>query len=149
MSKTVIIPDCRNPFEVFINNHTYSYPAGTTQIVPDEVAAVIEAHKQVHEEQTAVPAHKYDGVTLPVIEISTPISSYQVALNAEDGAKLDEVVALGIPVVIKAMYFGSPSAAVYSVGSIEGMPTMFTPMPTGYLAVSCIGGAWTFMASLN
>ena len=55
MSKTVIIPDCMNPFEVIVNGKHYSYPAGTTQEVPDDVAAVIEAHEQVHEEQTAPP----------------------------------------------------------------------------------------------
>ena len=44
MAQTVKIPDSSNPFVVKINNDEYSYPAGTTQSVPDEVASVIAAH---------------------------------------------------------------------------------------------------------
>ena len=44
MAQTVKIPDSSNPFVVKINNYEYSYKAGTTQSVPDEVAAVIAAH---------------------------------------------------------------------------------------------------------
>ena len=85
--------------------------------------------------------------TLPVVEIATEISSNEAVLNAEDGAKLDDVIALGMPVVIKAIYYGSPSAAVYSVGSIQGMPMLFTAFPNGYLAVINMGGVWTFVTN--
>ena len=44
MAQTVKIPDSSNPFVVKINNDEYSYPAGTTQNVPDEVASVIASH---------------------------------------------------------------------------------------------------------
>lgn len=57
MSKVVKIPDCSNPFEVIINNNKYRYPAGATVEVPDEVAAIIEAHEKQHDEEAK---HKID-----------------------------------------------------------------------------------------
>lgn len=46
--KQVKIPDCSNPFVVYINGKKYSYPSGTMQEVPDEVAVIIEQHNEVH-----------------------------------------------------------------------------------------------------
>ena len=40
--KTIQIPTTSNPFIVSINNHVYTYRAGSTVEVPDEVAAAIE-----------------------------------------------------------------------------------------------------------
>ena len=40
--KTIQIPTTSNPFIVIINHDVYTYTAGTTVDVPDEVAAVIE-----------------------------------------------------------------------------------------------------------
>lgn len=43
MSKTIQIPSDRgNPVRVVINRVLYQYTAGTTQTVPDEVAALLE-----------------------------------------------------------------------------------------------------------
>jgi hypothetical protein len=42
--KTVAIPTCRNPFVVIVNHKKYTYTAGETVEVPDEVAEVIQAH---------------------------------------------------------------------------------------------------------
>ena len=42
MSKTITIPDYKNPFIVVINNNVYKYRAGETVEVPDEVAEAIE-----------------------------------------------------------------------------------------------------------
>ncbi len=40
MSKTITIPTgVGNPVSVVVNGRKFSYPAGTTQTVPDEVAA--------------------------------------------------------------------------------------------------------------
>lgn len=44
--KTVTIPTCANPFVVIINGKKYTYPAGKTVEVPDEVAEVIERHEE-------------------------------------------------------------------------------------------------------
>ena len=40
--KTIQIPTSNDPLIVTINNHVYSYPAGETFEVPDDVAAAIE-----------------------------------------------------------------------------------------------------------
>ena len=42
MSKTITIPTNCNPYIVVINNHVYTYRAGDTIEVPDEVAEAIE-----------------------------------------------------------------------------------------------------------
>ena len=43
MAKTIKIPEDRgNPVKVVINHKVYQYTAGTTQSVPDEVAALLE-----------------------------------------------------------------------------------------------------------
>ena len=42
MSKTIKIPEYKNPFIVIINNKVYQYSAGETIEVPDEVAEAIE-----------------------------------------------------------------------------------------------------------
>ena len=42
MSKTIKIPDDMSPYEVIINGVKHIYPAGSTQTVPDDVAALIE-----------------------------------------------------------------------------------------------------------
>lgn len=48
MAKTIKIPNNMKPYyEVEIGNKKYRYPAGTTQSVPDEVAAVIEANSNM------------------------------------------------------------------------------------------------------
>lgn len=44
MSKVVTIPKDRNPFVVIVNGVKYSYPAGVSTEVPDEVADVIEKY---------------------------------------------------------------------------------------------------------
>lgn len=51
MAKTVKIPDNMRPWEATINGLKYVYPAGTTQEVPDEVAALIERISNVQPEK--------------------------------------------------------------------------------------------------
>lgn len=47
MSKQVTIPSNMNPWWCNINGVVYSYTAGSTQTVPDEVAAVIENYNNM------------------------------------------------------------------------------------------------------
>lgn len=47
--KTVKIPECMNPFVVVVNHVEYSYPAGATVEVPDDIAVVIEHHQAYHD----------------------------------------------------------------------------------------------------
>lgn len=44
MSEIITIPSCRSPFTVDVNGEIYSYPAGETVEVPDEVAEIINRH---------------------------------------------------------------------------------------------------------
>lgn len=44
MARTITIPTCASPFYVIVNGVEYSYEAGDTVSVPDEVAEVIEHH---------------------------------------------------------------------------------------------------------
>lgn len=53
--KTVTIPTCANPFVVFVNGIKYTYPAGATVEVPDDVAAVIEQHDEAHSKPAPAP----------------------------------------------------------------------------------------------
>lgn len=69
--KTIKIPECMNPFEVTINGKHYSYPAGTTQEVPDEVAAVIEAHEQNHKENQAASSRPAVQPVTHWVEVAT------------------------------------------------------------------------------
>ena len=57
MSKVVTIPTCMNPYVVIVNNREYSYTAGETVEVPDEVAEVIEGHIEAQHTvpQTSAP----------------------------------------------------------------------------------------------
>lgn len=57
MSKKVKIPECANPFEVNLNGKKYFYPAGQEVEVPDDVAAIIEAHNKKHQPVE----HKHDA----------------------------------------------------------------------------------------
>lgn len=53
--KTVTIPTCANPFVVIINGKKYTYPAGETVEVPDEVAEVIERHEEAKPQPEDAP----------------------------------------------------------------------------------------------
>lgn len=53
--KTVTIPTCANPFVVIVNGIKYTYPAGATVSVPDDVAAVIEQHDEAHNNPAPAP----------------------------------------------------------------------------------------------
>ena len=54
--KKVTIPTCANPFVVMVNGMKYTYPAGETVEVPDDVAAVIEQHDEAHNNPAPDPA---------------------------------------------------------------------------------------------
>ena len=54
----VTIPTCRNPFKVIVNGKSYSYPAGTTQVVPTYVAEVIQHHIDMHPKEEPYAGYK-------------------------------------------------------------------------------------------
>ena len=62
--KTIQIPTTSNPFIVSINNHVYTYKAGSTVEVPDEVAAAIEDALELEPKPIRYPsklARRADG----------------------------------------------------------------------------------------
>lgn len=59
MSKSVKIPTGPDPWVCRINEKTYSYPAGTTQSVPDEVAAIIADNQAMEPKEATENVGKY------------------------------------------------------------------------------------------
>ena len=108
MAKTVTIPKCRNPFEVTINNKSYSYTAGEIVEVPNEVAEVIEWHEDVHKSMTAPPYESsssggknylpsyIDGslteITMEMLEGATKIGWYMFAHSKIESIEIPESV---------------------------------------------------------
>ena len=159
MSKTVKIPECMNPFEVFINGKHYSYPAGTTQEVPDDVAAVIEAHEQVHEEQTAPPPPTdggilnedgkinpsfLPGVCLPVVELSTTLES-EAQYTEEECTTLTALFAMDVPVIIKC------GVDLGTSGTFEKIAAVWNPGTSGNipLFIVTVGGITLQIADIT
>lgn len=59
MNKSVKIPTGVDPWVCRINEKTYSYPAGSTQTVPDEVAALIQANAALEPTESSAGAGKF------------------------------------------------------------------------------------------
>lgn len=88
MSKTVTIPEGMYPFwECELNGVKYSYKAGTSQSVPDEVAALIEANNAMApvENPPLLDTAEYD---FSGIEIDT------TAVSVESVMPMDEYLAI-------------------------------------------------------
>ena len=85
------------------------------------------------------------GVCLPVVELSTVGTSDGAVLTAEESAKMEEVSALGLPIIVKAMIGGAiPASGVYSYANM-GYP-VFTATSSGMqFTVAKIEGIWVFM----
>jgi len=118
--KTVTIPTCANPFVVIVNGIKYTYPAGATMEVPDDVAEVIEQHEEAKTEPAPVqPPYSGDdilaaanaytdkkvaegggggGFTLPVVELETVPTEEGAKMSPSDNAKL--TAAIGKPAII-------------------------------------------------
>lgn len=83
--KTVTIPTCANPFVVIINGRKYTYPAGETMEVPDEVAEVIERHEEAHPKPDPAPEAPGGGsCNCPPIIIANSVEEMNAA-NLPDG----------------------------------------------------------------
>lgn len=112
--KKVTIPTCANPFVVIVNGIKYTYPAGATVSVPDDVAAVIEQHDEAHNNPkpdpvvppfVPTPSEGGNSGTIPVVEITSELSEdVSGYLNAADSAALnaafDIAIENGTPVKI-------------------------------------------------
>jgi hypothetical protein len=78
--KTIQIPTNCNPYVVVINNHVYTYKAGETAEVPDEVAEVIENHQDIHD-ALKTPHALIGGSTL-IVEANEERTKVITPLNA-------------------------------------------------------------------
>ena len=67
--KTITIPTFKNPFEVTVNGETYTYTAGETVEVPDEVAEIIENGKALEPSENP-PSPSGGGSSEKVIHIT-------------------------------------------------------------------------------
>lgn len=140
--KTVTIPTCANPFVVIVNGIKYTYPAGATVEVPDDVAEVIEQHEEAKTEPAPVqPPYSGDdilaaanaytdkkvaeggGGAFPVIELTTvPSTEEQMATEAENTAL--NAVADQSNIFVKVKYGEStpPVLLPMTAYELEGLP---------------------------
>lgn len=110
--KKVTIPTCANPFVAFVNGIKYTYPAGETVEVPDDVAAVIEQHNDAHnnpKHEQAIPpfGSGNDGLAFISIEgtINKNLDTLQqeeigFALTDKQCAMLDNAAATKMPIIV-------------------------------------------------
>lgn len=95
MSQTVIIPSCMNPFEITINNHTYSFKAGESVEMPDDVAEVIKHHV----DSVPKPLDKEEGSEGSSSDVLTQEKTVDITENgpteitADEGYLLSKVTA--------------------------------------------------------
>lgn len=103
--KTIMIPECMNPFEVIINGVKHSYPAGTEQEVPDEVAAVIENHVDGAHNVPRSAAGDYDVVVNVYYRGDDETGDFEqkVDLLAGDYATVKAKIEAGTPTTIKVV----------------------------------------------
>lgn len=118
--KTVTIPACMNPYVVNINNHTYSYPAGETVDVPDEVAEVIEGHidaQHAKAQQTQGSSSEGGSATKEwqkLLDIELAEATDTVATNTDASGKPFEVSELFFRVYMPAVSGGG--SAYFRIG---------------------------------
>ena len=123
--RTVMIPTTENPWQCEINGVKYSYPAGTEQTVPDQVADLIgdiaEAQPKQWAQVRKAPAgsvltypaegRPYWGEGIPPQELPTPSGS--------DNGKVVTVVsgayALAMPAAVSAISASDISTIVNSI----------------------------------
>lgn len=94
MSKIVTIPTWSNPFTVSINDTDYTYPAGATLSVPDEVAAAIEAATRKKPFVPVEAPFEGDGSPNAVLYTAQTLTDEQKAQARENigAVTLDEVM---------------------------------------------------------
>lgn len=159
--KTVTIPTCANPFVVIVNGIKYTYPAGATMEVPDDVAEVIEQHEEAKTEPApvappfaSVPSGGESGGTsggggLPVVELTTYLPSTRegVMFNETDQATLNslddsKIICVTMPESEENPLFVIP--VTMNRVETEGMVGYIGTLDSYSLMILNIGG-WTMM----
>lgn len=97
MSITVKIPEGNNPFTCYVGNKKYTYLAGSTQSVPDNVAAVIaninaaRQPKRVYTSPETIEAKLNKAVTnlngAKADKLATPADNYLLQSDANGNAE--------------------------------------------------------------
>ena len=152
--KTVTIPTCANPFVVIVNGIKYTYPAGATVEVPDDVAAVIEQHDEAHNNPEPapvvppfVPSTGGGGGGLPVVELTTAVTAEPSPLTAEENALMDAVAETGNPIILKCSgdggYFCGLATAMGE--SADAIIAFYLNTPDTTLIVMNQGNGWMVM----
>lgn len=129
MSKTVTIPSEYNPFKITVNNTEYSYKAGDTVTVPDDVAEVIEhfndskpvevAEKGVLGQVWTKKVKGADWADLPEDEFTVPKIIYAVDIsNGEEITDADFLAFIQANtsraiIIWQNSYFGDYHGLVY------------------------------------
>lgn len=112
--KAIQIPKNNNPFIVVINNKAYSYAAGETVEVPDEVAEVIEDQMNLKPKQGKVVANKVDLILDAgnrTVECDIPISDLLLRAKKEGYECVN----------IKFYMYGNPVAVHKISGSLPDL----------------------------
>ena len=91
--KTVIIPSDYHPFVIEVNGVKYTYPEGTEQSVPDEVASAIENYYKLQPQERPT-----DGGVLPYVSAE----NNGEVLTVKDGAWQNREAAKELPAVTSA-----------------------------------------------
>ena len=130
MAKTVKIPDRMNPFRVIINGVEYSYPGGTEQEVPDDVAAAIEHHQKIHEELSTPKSFTGGGAL--AVETDKSRSVVTTPLKAIRDAWL-----AGRPVILPVMQAGYTNVFTLATGGVRSDNGEF--LSAQFIRVSDIG----------
>lgn len=91
--KTVIIPNDYHPFVIEVNGVKYTYPEGTEQSVPDEVASAIENYYKLQPQERPT-----DGGVLPYVSGE----NNGEVLTVKDGAWQNREAAKELPAVTSA-----------------------------------------------
>lgn len=158
--KTVTIPTCANPFVVIVNGIEYTYPAGATVEVPDDVAAVIEQHDEAHSKHAPapvvppfafVPSTGGGGGGLPVVEIETIPNGgvgNTTPLSEADAAKMEDALT-GNPYILTAVTLNNyvqliPMARTdFDFGEENPVPFYVGTFLLRPIMIAKLDGAWS------
>lgn len=132
------------PWLVAVSDSMGMYGVGFADPAENAKSHTMAVYEITEEVRTIEPKY-LPGVCLPVVELTTVGTSGGAALTAEESAKMEEVAALGLPIIVKAMVGGTiPASGVYSYANM-GYP-VFTATSSGMqFTVAKIEGIWVFM----
>lgn len=104
---------------------------------------------EVTETTTPIDPKYLPGVCLPVVELTTAPTEQGAQMSAEESAKLDEALALGLPIAVKGtMPDGTYASGVYSFGYSQGVP-VFASVAPGFTIAMMKHPGYGWIAIMN